>query len=241
MKTEELTITFSEKTLAVPGWRMTPTGAALEGRASAEGFRNAFRFLHATTGWNAWWWGDVILAYCEFEKADKGKEDGAWVRYANEWEEIVGLSAGTLHHYCQVAKAFKSVCRHIDLSWAHHYEVYAAGITDEHEMQDWLGRALQEKWSKTALRAALRAAKREAAGRSDDDSKPVALQQEWIFAAKTGSRILSQRVPEMEEEELDRLLADLEPMLALAKAASERRLALRAQAGGGKESLRPAA
>lgn len=224
---DEMRITMAERLIALPGWRLTPTSAAAEGKPDAEAFRNAFRFLHATTGWNAWWWGDVILAYCDFEKKDR--DDGAaWVHYANEWEEIVGMSAGTLHAYCQVARAFESTSRLVDLSWSHHHEIVSAGIKDAHEMRDWLSQALANDWSKTTLRAQLRAAKRAADG--GDEARPVQVTQQELFAAKRWARAQMPRVEAMEMEELDRMIADLAPLVELAHSLA---LARKARANGG--------
>lgn len=221
---KELQVVFNDSAIALPGWRFTPTAAVVEVK-SAETFKNAFRFLHSTTGYNAWWWGDVILAYCEWEKAGKG-EDAAYVHYARDWEEIVGLSAGTIQTYCMVSRAIKATSRLVTLSWSHHHEVVGAGVKDEHEMADWLRLAVENKWSKTQLRAALRAAKNTP---SDDASQPVKITQQELFAAKRWSRVQMSRVDDMAQDEAERMLADLEPILQLAAALARR--------VGGKESL----
>jgi hypothetical protein len=91
---------------------------------------------------SAWWLGDW-LAFGQFKYGRRYKQG----------IELTGLDYQTLRNYAVVARRFDLPRRREKLSFQHHAELCA--LTDA-DQEVWLDRAEANKWSRNALRAALR-------------------------------------------------------------------------------------
>jgi hypothetical protein len=131
--------------------RLSIDPAVLTGRTSLRlppklpfpAWQRVGRQLFLISDSSAWWLGDWLVF---------GEEN-----FPDRYRHVVaetGLSYGTLRNYAWVARRFEVSRRHDKLSFQHHYEV--AGLS-EPEQNLWLTMAEGQKWSKTRLRAELRA------------------------------------------------------------------------------------
>ncbi|MEV3927280.1 LmbU family transcriptional regulator [Actinomadura coerulea] len=131
--------------------RLSIDPAVLTGRTSLRlppklpfaAWQRVGRQLYLISDSSAWWLGDWLVF---------GEEN-----FPDRYRHVVaetGLSYGTLRNYAWVARRFEVSRRHDKLSFQHHYEVAALSET---EQDLWLTMAAGQRWSKTRLRAELRA------------------------------------------------------------------------------------
>ncbi|WP_262699306.1 MULTISPECIES: LmbU family transcriptional regulator [Streptomyces] len=103
---------------------------------------------------SAWWLADWLIY---------GEVTYGWRRY-KEAVERTGLDYQTLRNYAWVARRFEHDRRRDSLSFAHHAEVTRLSPP---EQDYWLRKAEQQKWSRNALRRAVRASLAVQSGRAE--------------------------------------------------------------------------
>lgn len=212
-KTSELEV-FS-KHIAIPGCAFSKRGVKVE--RTEEAFRNAFGYLSAGDQAFSWWWGDVLVQYCDWQadldgipEHDRGRE---YVRYSTKWAAMLQREAGTVKWWCQVARFYESASRLADLSWSHYQEAMAGSDGDLAVAQEWLDKAVEHNWSKTELRKQIRLMKR---AEAEPEEPAVEFTQTELFACVRWSKAAVKRVPDMPMDEKKQLLATLQPILQLA-------------------------
>lgn len=129
-----------------------PMGIALADDVSYESWSAIGRHIAAVSNSSAWWVGDWLV---HGERRFPG-------RYRRCLEELP-LGYQTLRNYAWVARRVAMSRRRDDLSFQHHAEVAAL---DAGEQAHWLERAARDGWSRSRLRAAIRAGGQ---GRDDPD------------------------------------------------------------------------
>jgi len=189
-----------------------------------------------------WWWGDYLVAWVEFKiEAEGAKQEDEetkerrrrfWVR--NHASVLGGDAlAQTQEARYELASFYNSACRQAELSKKHHEEAMNGAAGDLALAQGWLEKAKALGWSANQLRAEIRGAQRKEVGAT---AGKQTVTQQWLFDARMGASAQMKRVDDMDADEAGFLLAQLAPVLALAKA-----LALRfdpsAAGVGGKESI----
>jgi hypothetical protein len=173
-----------------------------------------------------WWWGDYLVAYAEFRlnaendpkhlaampEMDKERHRRHFVRNHGSVTNGRELAETQLERY-KVARFYAEGVRLVELSNEHHRMAMDGSGGDVAVAQEWLEKARDAGWSCNAMRAEMRAAKR-----SPTTGEPVhvTVTQQELFAAKRWARVQIARVPDMEQEEMQALLADLAPLLQLA-------------------------
>lgn len=237
-------LTVFEKNISVSGCRFTRTAMYID-RMDEETLVSAGAMLQTVEGSRAWWWGDFIGAWCKW-KLEQDEKDGErepdekvrqerMVRYASQYAAVANVEPGTINQWRVVSAFFEPLSRLKDLSWAHHQEAYHGSGGDLAVAQNWLDQAQRNSWSKSQLRAAIRAAKRAEAQPEEEPGRQILFPE--LDRASIWARAAINRVPDMDAEEMDEILADLAPLLRLAETLAQARRRL----GGGKESFSAAA
>lgn len=230
---EKLQEKVFDQFISVPGCRLTKTALIFD-TIDESTLINAGACLQTTEGCRAWWWGDFLNAWCEWQLSqedEKTKRDAridpeyrerCWVYYTGRYAEIAGVESGTLRDWRQMAAFYKAGCRQPILSWAHHWEARAGAGGDLAVAQDWLGQAVANDWSKTDLRAAIRAKRKLDRGEEDEHPIPKHTHMEEVVACNRWSRMQLNRIGDMEKEEAQFWLNELTPTAKFIAALNER-------------------
>ncbi|WP_306749343.1 LmbU family transcriptional regulator [Saccharothrix yanglingensis] len=120
----------------------TPVGLAFPRDVTFESWEQAGQRISRIASSSAWYLGDWLVF-------GQDKYTGRYRRAV----EAVGLDYQTLRNYAWIARKFAPARRRPGLPFQHHAEV--AALPAE-EQDRWLDRAERERWSRTALRRALR-------------------------------------------------------------------------------------
>lgn len=208
----------------VPGCTFSRTALKI-GVIDEDTLIHAGTFLAQVEGCRAWWWGDYLLAYCAFrlEQEDKPLRDEAkrdpkmcqrlYRRYTAERSDVARVDIDTLHEWRNVCDFYEMPRRRGDLSNEHHREAMYAAEGDAAIADQWLESAIENKWTVPQMRAAIRRSKQT---ESEPDEPLPEMHQQELFACARWSRAAIRRVPTMDTGEARQLLADLQPILALA-------------------------
>lgn len=187
-----------------------------------------------------WWWGDFLVAYAQWRlekdysaqeltamsEQDQHEKRCGYVR--NHGSVLMGdQNEDTQRHRYMLSNFYKTGMRIPELTPWHHRVAMDGSDGDPAIAHDWLDRAKANNWSGNELRYHIGKAKK--AALPDPPVKVESLQHE-LFGACRWASATAKRVPDMELEEIDRTLANLAPLLALAQALAEQRKTL---AGGG--------
>ena len=123
---------------------MTPTGLIITSKPDFNAWANSGQMLFDLSHGSAWSLGDW-LAY--------GEGRGDWGEMYSQAVDQTQKSVSTLKKAVWLSKRFPMEMRRSTLSWSHHAEV--APLTDA-EVNEWLDRAEQMKWSREELREHLK-------------------------------------------------------------------------------------
>jgi len=214
-----------EKTIAIAGVRVTRTAMEFA-TTDAETLRDAGAFLQAVDACSAWWWGDFLAAYCGYEIKAEEDENGPMdeltrgdklKQYSAKYAVIANREPKTLWQYLWVARFYNSSCRQEQLTWTHHVEATVGADGDLAKAQEWLDAAIKHRWSSSELRAAIRKAKRADEADADGPEAQSLLPIELTNCRRWASAAIH-RVDDMDVEEARAHLAELDQVLAYAKA-----------------------
>ena len=214
------------RNIIVPGCEFSRTGLKFEkvDEATLARVSGCLQEMDAAVDW---WWGDYLVAYADFMLAlDGGGKDvegadrkrGHYVR--NHGSVLTGgqLVDTQMGRYA-LSRFYNSGNRFPELSKKHHEHAQDAAGGDLSIALDWLEKSRANNWTSNGLRAAIRASKRIAAGVTD---APPEVTQTELFAAKIWARKQIKRIDQFEEGEAEAMLADLQPILALAAELAKR-------------------
>jgi len=148
---------------------------------------------------SAWWVGDWLI----YGQSHYGEH------YKRAIDET-GLDYQTLRNYARVARRFPLYRRRDNLSFQHHAEVCAL---DDQEQDFWLDAAADGRWSRTLLRARVRAARE----RPESRRPPIVVrlvvdlkrQQQWRDAAQENDQELDGWITEVLDREAAAILESL--------------------------------
>lgn len=169
-----------------------------------------------------WWWGDYLFAYAEWRISIDGlqgetadEKEKARRHYVRNHPSVLNgrAQAETQVERYKVASFYNCGSRLPQLSNEHHREAMEGSGGDLAIAQDWLERARKHGWSKQELRAQIRSAKRAAVVTAS--SGEVRITQQELFAFNRWSRAVTNRVNDMEREEVVALRRELEPAAKL--------------------------
>ncbi|GAA2604003.1 LmbU family transcriptional regulator [Streptomyces axinellae] len=128
------------------GVRTTDLGMSISDGISFGSWSRLGGYVSVVANSSAWWLGDWLVY---------GQE-----RFSNRYRRCIEESAldyQTLRNYAWVARNVPLSRRRYGLSFQHHAEV--ASLPSD-EQTYWLGRALEQKWSRNTLRAQIRAGRK---------------------------------------------------------------------------------
>ncbi len=183
-------------------------------------FLEAGAWLQRIEGCRAWWWGDYMLAYCAWKISqdsavsinDPESVEKARVTYTTRYADTAGVSVETLRDWKGVAEFYPPPARIALLSFAHHREardgISTPGPRGLPAALQWLARALQDGWSSTVLRGAIRTARIAATGQTEP--LPPARQQE-LYAFTRWARSHLTTIDKLNRAQAEALRTELEP------------------------------
>jgi hypothetical protein len=216
-----------ESNIRVEGCRFTKTALIVDRRDEVT-LIEAGAFLQTVEGCRAWWWGDFANEYCEFQiecaesesaaerqdNADPRAREKKLVRYASRYAELAKVEVCTIWNWRLLSRFYQPSCRQEGLSWAHHWEAWAGSDGDLAVAQGWLEKAVSKGWSKSELRAAIRAKKRR---ESEPDEPMPEVTRADLIACRRWARKEQGRLDrgDMDEVEMESLLGELEPIVNL--------------------------
>lgn len=238
---EKTKLQVFERTIAIPGVRFTANAIHFE-RVDEEALHAAGAFLQAVDACAAWWWGDFLAAYCGYRLKADIKEEGVMdtltqqdrlKQYSAQYSNVCGKEPKTLWHWKSVADFYNSSRRREELSWTHHIEAKDASAGDTAVADNWLDLAIKHQWSASQLRAAIRRSKR--VEQEPEEPLPQLILPMELVECRRWATAAVTRAETVDIEEAKLLLAELQPVLALASIYARRIAA--AEAPGGKESL----
>lgn len=236
-------VSVLNRNIIVEGCTFTHTGL-LFNQVDEQSLLRAGACLQEMTNCGDWWWGDYLVAFAEFrlkaehdaktlnamEESDQERlrchyiRNHATVLNGRELPEI------QIRRY-RVSKFYQSVRRRTELLNSHHQEAMEGSGGDTAVAESWLDKAVENQWTRNELRAEIRAAKRSLVV---DPPQSVTVTQHELFGAQRWARAQIPRIDSMERNEMSAMLADLQPILALATALAAR---LGPAPGVGKESI----
>jgi len=229
-----------QSSIAIPGVKFTRTALEFD-QVDEEILVKVGSFLQTVDACVAWWWGDFLAAYCGYNVREEEKELGTKFdamthgerlkQYSAKYSLICDREPITLSHWRGVANFFNSCRRRQELSHAHHIEAMNGGDGDTAVADNWLDLAVEKGWSVSKLRAAIRQQKR-AVNEPDEPMPQMILPLQLVECARW-SGMAKNRVERMEITEAKALLAELQPILALAALLATKVVS----AEGGKESI----
>lgn len=250
-KTELAVMDRIGRSIAASGVRVTRTGLEFA-RVDEQALQEAGSFLQTVDACSAWWWGDFLAAYCGYEVKAEEDEHGPMdeitkgdrmKQYSARYAAISGKEPKTLWHYLSTSRFYSnSSRRREELTFTHHVEARDGAGGDEAIADQWLDAAVENRWSASELRAAIRKTKR--AKQEPDEPMPQTLLPMELVACRRFASAHLAKVADMDVDEARAQLVELEKVLEYIKA-----LTLRVSSPtlsvvptpGGKESLPRAA
>jgi hypothetical protein len=232
-----------EKTIAIPGVRVTRTAMEFGDKVDEAALREAGAFLQAVDACAAWWWGDFLAAFCGYELRAEEMENGQLdeitradrlKQYTSHYAVMAGKEPKTLSHYLRTARGFNFSRRREELSWSHHAEALDASGGDEAVADEWLDLAVKHHWSKSEMRAAIR----KAARTPEDDQDGPPAQSILPLELVNCRRYVTAKIKAVDSMDLDEVRAHLEELRPVLEYGAT---LLRRLDPAGKESLLPAA
>jgi hypothetical protein len=220
---EKNKIATISKAIALDGCIFTPTALVFK-QVDKATLARAGHYLQTVEGCRAWWWGDFINCYCTWKLSQqRGKVDGEqkerqFIHYTAEFAALSGLEECTLKQWRGVSVFYKPFSRLNGLSWSHHQEAWVGAGGNLDVALAWLKRSLQEDWSKTELRAAIR----KEAQHDIDDEPPAPSRYAEVLAFKVWVTRASKRIGSLDDLEAMTLRQDLQPAVDLAQALDSR-------------------
>lgn len=229
-----------QSSIAIPGVKFTRTALEFD-HVDEDALVKVGSFLQAVDACSAWWWGDFLVAYCGYNVREEEKELGTKFdamthgeklkQYSAKYSTICDREPKTLAHWRGVADFFNSSRRREELSHGHHIEAQNGSDGDNSVADNWLDLAIEKRWSVSQLRAAIRQQKR--AATEPDEPMPQMILPLHLVECARWSGMAKNRVESMEIAEAKALLAELQPILALAALLATKVVS----AEGGKESI----
>lgn len=229
-----------QSSIAIPGVKFTRTALEFD-HVDEVVLVKVGSFLQAVDACSAWWWGDFLVAYCGYNVREEEKELGTkfdemkraekLTQYTAKYSLICDREPSTLKHWRSVANFYNSCRRRHELDHGHHIEAQHGSNGDNAVADHWLDLAVEKRWSVSQLRAAIRQQKR-AATEPDEPMPQMILPLQLVECARW-SGMAKNRVESMEITEAKALLAELQPILALAALLATKVVS----AEGGKESI----
>lgn len=214
------------RNIIVPGCEFSRTGLKFEkvDEATLARVSGCLQEMDAAVDW---WWGDYLVAYADLMLARDGADkngEGAEKLRRHFVRSHGGVLTGGQNEESQInryrlSSFYNFTSRDVELSKDHHRYAMDGAAGDLSVAQEWLAKASAEDWSSNELRAAIRASKRINAGVTDT---PPEVTQTELFAAKIWARKQIKRIDQFEEGEAEAMLADLQPILALAAELAKR-------------------
>lgn len=143
-----------EHAVQIPGVRVTRIGLEIDENLTPEVVATVFACIEHITGCSNWLWGDALA----FAGRQWGNQfvDSKYQHAA----ESTGLAIPTLRTARYTAERIPMPRRRRELTFTHHAEI-AYGFDDPAVQDEWLDRAINEKWSAIQLRKAIRLSKQE--------------------------------------------------------------------------------
>lgn len=204
------------RSITVSGVQVTRTGLVFE-RVDERALHEAGAFLQTVDACSAWWWGDYLAAYCGYEVRAEEVEHGAMdeitkgerlKQYTARYAAIAGKEPKTLWHYLSTCRFYaNSSRRREELTFSHHVEAKEGADGDEAVADTWLDAAVQNRWSHSELRAAIRKTKR--AAQEPDEPMPQTLLPMELVACRRYASAHIGSVENMDVEEARAHLAEL--------------------------------
>lgn len=228
------------RSITASGVRVMRTGLVFD-KVDERALHEAGAFLQTVDACSAWWWGDYLAAYCGYEVKAEEAEHGPMdeitkgdrlKQYTARYAAIAGKEPKTLWQYLWIARFYNFSCRQEELTWTHHVEATVGAEGDLAKAQKWLDAAVNNRWSASELRAAIRKTKR-AEQEPDEPMPQYVLPLELVQARRWGSAHL-ESVAEADMEELVAQVREVEPLIEWWKRAMGR---IQAASGTGKESF----
>jgi len=227
------------QSMTASGVRVTRTGLVFT-KVDAGALQEAGAFLQTVDACSAWWWGDYLAAYCGYEIKAEEDEHGPMdeitkgerlKKYSATYAGIAGKEPKTLAHYLSTSRFYAhSSRRREELTFSHHVEAKEGSGGDEAVADQWLDAAVQNRWSHSELRAAIRKTKR--AEQEPDEPMPQTLLPMELVACRRFAITHIRKVDDMSDEDKKAHLAELEHVLAYI-------IALRTSLGGPTLSVLP--
>jgi hypothetical protein len=228
------------RNINVPGCVFLRTGLRFD-KVDEQSLVSAGACLQEMANCGDWWWGDYLVAWADFrlkaendakhlaamDETDQERQRRHFVRNHASVANGRELVETQMERY-KVAKFYTAGTRVAELSNEHHRLAMDGSEGDLAVAQGWLEKARDRGWSRNELRAEMRAAKR---GTLTTDPVHVTVTQQELFAAKRWARAQIARVPDMQQQEMEALLADLAPLLQLANEIGQRLAARQAVPG----------
>ncbi len=215
----------------VAGVRLTRTSLAFE-RTDAETFARARRFLAEVDKGARWWWGDYWCAWVNARMAQLEEGDAdlrqehagdkrKWIaraayeiRQAAEAMEIASEVSDQLAMW-KTARFYNPSRRRDELSNGHHADAMEGTRGDEMAARMWLGKAADAGWSRSQLRAAMRAVVREEAIGEDVADGADEWDMEFVYGARRWARAHMDAADDIAPEVAGALLKELMPVVEL--------------------------
>lgn len=229
-----------QSSIAIPGVTFTRTALEFD-HVDEEILLKVGSFLQTVDACVAWWWGDFLVAYCGYNVRNEEKELGTkfdemkraekLTQYTAKYSLICNREPSTLKHWRSVANFYNSCRRRHELDHKHHVEAQHGSNGDTAVADKWLDLAVEKRWSASQLRAAIRQQKR--AATEPYEPMPQMILPLHLVECARWSGMTKNRVERMEIAEAKTLLAELQPILALAGMLANKVIA----AEGGKESI----
>jgi len=143
-----------EQTISIPGVKVSCVGLEIDENLSQEQLAIVISCLHRVSGASNWMWGDAL--------SFSGRKWGN--RYTgsiyDEANKITGLAVPTLKAAKFTAEHIQPARRRKELTFTHHVEI-AFGFNDPAVQDNWMDRAINEKWTAAQLRRSIRLEKKE--------------------------------------------------------------------------------
>jgi hypothetical protein len=206
----------------------------------------------------AWYWGDYMVAYCDFvleqderERREDAKEHGrafipldemargeALVRYSSQYAGTAGVEPGTLWQRKSLASFYQPCTRVQGLTYDHHRIAKWGSGGDLAVAQELLALALEKGWKASRLKAHINQTKRDDQGDDEGPTAQTLLPMELVACRRFASAHIAS-VADMDVEEARAHLAELEQVHAYIMALTRRVCPTLSTlpTPGGKESL----
>jgi len=150
----DTSLTAAENAVQIPGVRATRLGLEIAEDLTPEATATLFACLEHIASCSNWLWGDA-LAYASRKWGNRYVDS----KY-KQASEATSLAVQTLKNARFTAERIPMTRRRTKLTFTHHAEV-AFNFSDEAPQEQWLDRAISEKWTAIQLRKNIRLSKQE--------------------------------------------------------------------------------